>query len=86
MRHHSFADPSPSMRAMILLTGLFLTPVAVKAADWKSFGNDRYGFSVDVPASFKASAPPDNIRCGAMRRALSILPVSDADLGERPTQ
>ena len=48
------------MRAMILLTGLFLTPVAVKAADWKSFSNDRYGFSVDVPASFKASAPPDN--------------------------
>ena len=48
------------MRAMILLTGLFLTPVAVQAADWKSFSNDRYGFSVDVPASFKASAPPDN--------------------------
>jgi hypothetical protein len=45
---------------MILLTGLFLTPVAVQAADWKSFGNDRYGFSVDVPASFKASPPPDN--------------------------
>ena len=48
------------MRAMILLIGLFLTPVAVQAADWKSFSNDRYGFSVDVPASFKASAPPDN--------------------------
>ena len=48
------------MRAMILLTGLFLTPVAVQAADWKSFSNDRYGFSVEVPASFKASAPPDN--------------------------
>jgi len=45
---------------MTLLTGLFLTPVAVQAADWKSFSNDRYGFSVDVPASFKASAPPDN--------------------------
>jgi hypothetical protein len=26
MRHRSFVDPSPSMRAMILLTGLFLTP------------------------------------------------------------
>jgi hypothetical protein len=60
MRHHNFADPSPSMRAMILLTGLCLTAVAVQAADWKSFSNDRYGFSVDVPASFKASAPPDN--------------------------
>jgi hypothetical protein len=60
MRHHRFANPSPSMRAMILLAGLFLTPVAVQAAAWKSFGNDRYGFSVDVPASFKASAPPDN--------------------------
>jgi hypothetical protein len=48
------------MRAMIVLTGLFLTPVAVQAADWKSFSNDRYGFSVDVPASFKASAPPEN--------------------------
>jgi hypothetical protein len=60
MRHHNFADPSPSVRAMILLTSLFLTPVAVQAADWKSFSNDRYGFSVDIPASFKTLPPPEN--------------------------
>ena len=53
------------MRALILLTclgvtALGLVPMAARAADWTRYANDRYGFSVEVPAAFKAGAPPEN--------------------------
>ncbi len=48
------------MRAICLLTALIVLPAAAQAGDWKPFANDRYGFSVDIPTSFKASSPPDN--------------------------
>jgi hypothetical protein len=48
------------MRAVIVSIVPILISLASQAADWKSYFNDRFGFSVDVPASFKSSAPPVN--------------------------
>jgi hypothetical protein len=48
------------MRQLIVFTGLISICFAAQAADWKLYVNDRFGFSVHVPASFKSSAPPEN--------------------------
>ena len=48
------------MRAIILAAALALAPIEAGAAEFRPFGNDRYGFSVDVPAGYTASAAPEN--------------------------
>ncbi len=48
------------MRAIVVSTGFVLMSFTAQAADWKNYFNDRFGFSVDVPASFKSLAPPVN--------------------------
>lgn len=48
------------MRRMIVVAGIIGAPIAAQAAEWTRFSNDRYGFSVDIPATFKALPPPEN--------------------------
>ncbi|MGA8499894.1 MAG: hypothetical protein WB764_30745 [Xanthobacteraceae bacterium] len=44
-----------------IVIGVMLgTIVAVTADDWLTYSNDRYGTTIDYPASFKPMPPPDN--------------------------
>ncbi len=47
------------MRAIVPACLAMMSFVA-QAADWKNYLNGRFGFSVDVPASFKSKPPPLN--------------------------
>ena len=48
-------------RRGLLLAGVVLARIgSAQAADWKSYENDRYGFSVEVPAGFQPLPPPEN--------------------------
>ena len=43
-----------------LLLASMVAASTAPAADWTPFHNDRFGFSVDVPAGFTSAPPPEN--------------------------
>jgi hypothetical protein len=44
-----------------IVIGLMLGTIgAATADDWRTYSNDRYGTTIDYPASFKPMPPPDN--------------------------
>jgi hypothetical protein len=49
------AQSSESPRAAVLAGG-----EGAQVQDWVPFSNDRYGFSVDIPADLQPSPPPEN--------------------------
>ncbi len=48
------------MRNIPLAVSLALAPIPAIAGDWTVLRNERFGFSVDVPAAYKAAPPPEN--------------------------
>lgn len=44
----------------LLLVASLLTATASGAESWRLYTNDRFGISVEVPASFRPQAPPAN--------------------------
>jgi hypothetical protein len=45
--------------AAALTAGLTLFVYSARADDWRIYHNDRYGTTIDYPASFKPQPPPD---------------------------
>ncbi|HTO79001.1 MAG TPA: hypothetical protein VMJ31_04410 [Methylocystis sp.] len=47
-------------RALTLISGSMLLVSGVCAESWRSYHNDRFGTTADVPASWKMQPPPAN--------------------------
>jgi hypothetical protein len=47
-------------RALALIGGTILFASGVYAEGWRSYHNDRFGTTADVPASWKIEPPPEN--------------------------
>jgi hypothetical protein len=47
-------------RALTLISGTMLFVSGVCAESWRSYHNDRFGTTADVPADWKMQPPPEN--------------------------
>jgi hypothetical protein len=47
-------------RVLTLMGGTILFPMGALADDWRSYHNDRFGTTADVPAAWKMQPPPEN--------------------------
>ena len=59
-RVETSVGPVVAIQAAVVLATLVASTTASVAADWKTYQNDRFGFSVEVPQSFKAGEEPAN--------------------------
>jgi hypothetical protein len=53
-------NPVPMARGLALLGATILLACGALADGWRSYHNDRFGTTADVPAAWKMQPPPEN--------------------------